>query len=194
MKSSAEAEFQAFVVSRWPRMLRTARLLTGHHHDAEDLVQSALATAYAKWERVVRADDPDAYVWRIMINTNTDRLRRNRAREWLTARFPESAAPDRTDRIADRGELMAALHRLPARQRAVIVLRYLEDRSESEVATLLGTRVGTVRSHAARALRKLREHPGVTDRTGAADSAGPAPAERARIPAGPRAPRKAARS
>ncbi|GGT16447.1 RNA polymerase sigma factor [Streptomyces kurssanovii] len=161
MKTSAEVEFRAFVVSRWPRMLRTAHLLTGHHHDAEDLVQAALAKAYVKWERVQGADDPDSYVWRIMINANVDRLRRTRLREWLTIRFPETAAPDRSDAVAQRGAVMDALGQLPPKQRAVVVLRYLEDRSESEVARLLGTGIGTVRSHTARALKKLREHPGI---------------------------------
>ncbi|MFF8315918.1 SigE family RNA polymerase sigma factor [Streptomyces bobili] len=157
MKTSTEAEFRAFMVSRWPRMLRTAHFLTGHHQDAEDLVQAALAKAYVKWERVRRTDDPDAYVWRIMINTNADRLRRMKVREWLTTRFPEPAAPDHNEAFADRSALLDALARLPAKQRAVVVLRYLEDRSESEVARLLGTGVGTVRSHTARALKKLRE-------------------------------------
>jgi RNA polymerase sigma-70 factor (sigma-E family) len=157
LKTSTEAEFRAFMVSRWPRMLRTAHLLTGHHQDAEDLVQAALAKAYVKWERVRRTDDPDAYVWRIMINTNADRLRRMKVREWLTTRFPEPAAPDRNEAFAERSALLDALARLPAKQRAVVVLRYLEDRSESEVARLLGTGVGTVRSHTARALKKLRE-------------------------------------
>ncbi|MER6910736.1 SigE family RNA polymerase sigma factor [Streptomyces sp. NPDC000594] len=163
MNSSTEAEFRAFVASRWPRMLRTARLLTGNHHDAEDLVQSALVKTYVKWERVRRAEELDAYVWRIMINTNRDRVRLNRVREWLTTRFPETAAPERADGIAEAGALAEALSLLPARQRAVIVLRYLEDRSETEVARILGTHVGTVRSHAARALYRLREQPGVLE-------------------------------
>ncbi|MFD7438233.1 SigE family RNA polymerase sigma factor [Streptomyces sp. NPDC059861] len=158
MKTSTEAEFRAFMVSRWPRMLRTAHLLTGQHHDAEDLVQTALAKAYVKWERIRRTDDPDAYVWRIMININVDRLRRMKGREWLTTRFPEPEAPDHTDGFAERSAILDALSRLPPKQRAVTVLRYLEDRSESEVARLLGTTVGTVRSHTARALKKLREH------------------------------------
>ncbi|MGW1542188.1 SigE family RNA polymerase sigma factor [Streptomyces sp. NPDC002309] len=158
MKTSTEAEFREFVVSRWPRMLRTAHLLTGQHHDAEDLVQTALAKAYVKWERIRRTDDPDAYVWRIMININVDRLRRMKGREWLTTRFPEPQAPDHIEGLAERSAIRDALSRLPPKQRAVAVLRYLEDRSESEVARLLGTSVGTVRSHAARALKKLREH------------------------------------
>ncbi|MTE20150.1 SigE family RNA polymerase sigma factor [Streptomyces sp. TRM43335] len=156
MKTSAEADFREYVADRWPRMLRTAYLLTGNHHDAEDLVQASLAKAYTRWERVQRADDPDAYVWRIMINTNVDRLRGLRVREWLTTRFPESQTADGTDRIVDRNLLLKALGRLPARQRAVLVLRFLEDRSETEVAKVLGTRVGTVRSHTARALARLR--------------------------------------
>lgn len=156
MKKSAETEFRLFVTSRWPRLLRTAYLLTGHHQDAEDLVQSALTKTYAKWERVNRSDDPDAYVWRIMINTNTDRLRRFKLGEWLTHWFPEPATPDRTDQVVERSVLLDALIRLPARQRATVVLRYLEDRSETEVAELLGTGVGTVRSQNAKALSKLR--------------------------------------
>ncbi|HZG02282.1 MAG TPA: SigE family RNA polymerase sigma factor [Streptomyces sp.] len=159
MKTSSEAEFREYVASRWPRMLRTAYLLTGHHHDAEDLVQAALARAYTRWERVRRTDDPDAYVWRIMINANVDRLRGLRVREWLTTRFPESResqVADRADQVVDRSLLLDALGRLPARQRAVLVLRFLEDRSETEVARVLGTRVGTVRSHTSRALARLR--------------------------------------
>ncbi|MEU1281818.1 SigE family RNA polymerase sigma factor [Streptomyces sp. NPDC005805] len=172
MKTSAEADFRDFVAARWPRMLRTAHLLTGHHHDAEDLVQAALAKAYVKWDRVRRAEDPDSYVWRIMINTHRDRLRRVRLREWLTTRIPESAAPDRADAVTERGAVLDALAQLTPRQRTVVVLRYLEDRSESEVAALLGTGVGTVRTHVARALGKLREHPGIAPARAATVGAG----------------------
>ncbi|MCZ7416361.1 MULTISPECIES: SigE family RNA polymerase sigma factor [unclassified Streptomyces] len=156
MNKSAEDDFRSFVEGRWPRLLRTAYLLTGHHQDAEDLVQAALARAYTRWERVRNARDPEAYVWRILINTNADRIRRRRLGEWLTQWLPERAAPDRTDQLVERSLLLDALRRLPARQRATVVLRYLEDRSETEVAELLGTGVGTVRSHTARALARLR--------------------------------------
>ncbi|MEE1928614.1 SigE family RNA polymerase sigma factor [Streptomyces sp. TRM 70351] len=156
MKKSAEDDFRSFVHSRWSRLLRTAYLLTGHHQDAEDLVQAALARAYTRWEKVRRARDPDAYVWRILINTNTDRLRRNRISEWLTHWLPERATSDRADQVVERSVLLDALRTLPVRQRATVVLRYLEDRSESEVAELLGTGVGTVRSQTARALTRLR--------------------------------------
>jgi len=151
-----EDDFQVFMVARWPALLRTAYLLTGNRHDAEDLAQAALARAFSKWSRVRRADNPDAYVWRIMINVNVDRIRKLKGREWLTHRLPEHPAADRSEEVVARGALLDALGRLPAQQRAVVVLRYMEDRTESEVAQLLGVGVGTVRSHAARARAKLR--------------------------------------
>lgn len=158
MKKSTEDEFGMFVHSRWSRLLRTAYLITGHHQDAEDLVQAALIRAYTRWERVRSARDPDAYVWRILLNTNADRLRRKKLGEWLTHWLPERASTDRADQVVERSALMDALRTLPARQRATVVLRYLEDRSESEVAEILGTGIGTVRSQTARALTRLRTH------------------------------------
>ncbi|ARQ69870.1 SigE family RNA polymerase sigma factor [Streptomyces marincola] len=157
MRESVEADFRSFMTSRWTRLLRTAYLLAGNHHDAEDLAQTALTKAYCGWERVRRADDPDAYVWRIMINVHRDRLRGIKLREWLTSWLPERAAADGSERVVVRGALMQALGRLSPKQRAVVVLRYLEDRSETEVAALLGMGVGTVRTHSARGLRRLRE-------------------------------------
>jgi RNA polymerase sigma-70 factor (sigma-E family) len=162
---TTEADFRAFMTARWSRLLRTAFLLTGHHQDAEDLAQSALARACARWERVMRARDPDAYVWRIMINLHRDRMRRAGLRERLTGRPPDRSAADHSDELVVRGVLLDALRRLPARQRAVVVLRYLEDRTESQVATLLGTGVGTVRSQTYRALARLRRDGAVRDIT-----------------------------
>ncbi|GAB2877006.1 SigE family RNA polymerase sigma factor [Streptomyces mayteni] len=127
--------------------------MNGH----EDVVQATFAKVYAKWDRVRRADDTDAsYVWRMLINTNGEPLRRQRVREWLTTLVPDRQARDRADQIADRDALTQALLRLPARQRAAVVLRYAEDLGEREVARLLGTGVGTVRSHTARGLARLR--------------------------------------
>ncbi|GAA2374547.1 SigE family RNA polymerase sigma factor [Streptomyces carpaticus] len=179
-----DADFRAFATGRWPRLLRTAYLLTGHHHDAEDLVQVALVKAYARWHRVAQASDPDAYVWRILINAHRDRIRGLRVFEWLTVRFPERSERDRTEQVLDREVLARALQRLPPRQRAAVVLRYIEDRTETEVAALLAVRIGTVRSRAARGLEKLRADPAVrelrapageqevTDRAGAAQRSG----------------------
>jgi RNA polymerase sigma-70 factor (sigma-E family) len=149
--------FSEYMVSRWDRLLRTAYLLTGNQHDGEDLAQAALARAYSRWRRVRAADDPDAYVWRIMLNLHTERRRRlSFLRERPTGDLPEDATADASEQVLLRGVLRRALALLPPRQRAVVVLRYLEDRSETEVARLMGTSIGTVRTHAFRALTRLR--------------------------------------
>ncbi|WP_461029711.1 SigE family RNA polymerase sigma factor, partial [Streptomyces sparsus] len=115
MNKSAEDDFRSFVDSRWARLLATAYLLTGHQHDAEDLVQAALVRAYTRWDKVRVARNPEAYVWRILINTNVDRLRRRKLGEWLTHWLPERSAPDFTDRLVEQGVLWEALRALPAR-------------------------------------------------------------------------------
>ncbi|MCZ2523975.1 SigE family RNA polymerase sigma factor [Streptomyces sp. HB2AG] len=157
MNSDTDEGFRAFVVGRWPRMLRTAYLLTGNHHDAEELVQTALARAYAKWGRVLRSDDADAYVWQIMVHANADRFRRRRIREWVTHRLPETPVADRTGQVEEHRSLMEALGRLSARQRSVLVLRYFEDMTHRQIAGLLGTREATVRSQITRGLARLRQ-------------------------------------
>ncbi|MFJ3926757.1 SigE family RNA polymerase sigma factor [Streptomyces sp. NPDC090022] len=158
-----EAEFQAFVRARWSHLVRTAYLLTGDPHDAEDLAQTALAKAYRSWRRVCRTDHPEAYVRRMLVSCNSDRFRKRRVTERLTAVPPDThASPDPAVAWADeRNALMTALAGLPARQRAVVVLRYWEDLSEAEVAEALGCSPGTVKSQASKALAKLRACPGL---------------------------------
>ncbi len=148
-------EFTEFMHGRWSTLVRFGYGLTGDLGLAEDLAQTALTRACVAWPRVRRADDPDAYVRRIMINTNRSRLRRRRVAELLTGSPPEAAA---TAAGADEGrpELIAALMSLPAGQRAVLVLRYWMDLSEAETAASLGCSVGNVKSQAARGLAKLR--------------------------------------
>jgi RNA polymerase sigma-70 factor (sigma-E family) len=158
MTPEHEREFREFVTARSPALLRTAYLLTGDVHHAQDLLQTALLGAARRWSGIHRRDQPDAYVRRAMYN--------HQARWWrLRATRPESpmadppqpaAAGDHAQQIADRDGLMGALRRLPPRQRAVVVLRYYEDRSEAEVASLLRISLGTVRSQASKALAKLR--------------------------------------
>jgi len=154
-----DAEFRDFVLARRGALMRSAYLLTGDRGLAEDLVQTALAKAYTAWKRVRGSDDPDAYVARVLINAHISERRRRRVREWFPGSVPERAAADRTDALADRSVLMAALAELPPRQRAAVVLRFWEDRSETVVADLLGCSVGAVRSHAHRGLAKLRKNP-----------------------------------
>lgn len=163
MQAEQEAEFQEFVTARWPHLVRTAYLLTGDVHHAEDLTQTALAKAYRSWRRVSRSDRPEAYVRRILVNCNSDRFRKRRVTEALTAVPPEVAGRDEAVSWADeRSALLAALAGLPPKQRAVIVMRYWEDLSEAEVAEVLGCSPGTVKSQASKALAKLRTHPGLT--------------------------------
>ncbi|WP_330327686.1 SigE family RNA polymerase sigma factor [Streptomyces pseudovenezuelae] len=167
-KEARDAEFQSFVVGRWPRLLRTAFLLTGEQHAAEDLVQSTLERAYVAWRRVGAADDPDAYVRRVMINVHARRHRR-RLKEFLAPKDDSGLTrelPDADDRIAradDRGALLTVLAALPVRQREAVVLRYWEDLSEAQTAEAMGCSVGAVKSNAARGIAKLRALPGLAE-------------------------------
>ena len=158
-KDHHEGEFRDFVLARRRALMRTAYLLTGDTGRAEDLVQTTLAKAFVAWRRVRAVDDPDAYVARILINAHNSEQRRKRVREWLPGTVPDRAAADGAEVVADRSALMAALATLAPRQRAVVVLRFWEDRSENDVAHLLGCSVGTVRSQASRGLAKLRTSP-----------------------------------
>lgn len=162
MHTEEEAEFQAFTRTRWAHLVRTAYLLTGDWHHAEDLTQTALAKAYRSWRRVSRADSPDAYVRRMLVSCNSDRFRKRRVAERLTGALPEVAAPgDTAGQVDQRRTLLDALATLPTRQRAVVVLRYWDDRTEAEVAQAMGCSLGTVKSQAAKGLAKLRAHPGL---------------------------------
>ncbi len=145
-------EFDEYVVARRTALVRSAVLLGCPEWDAEDVVQSALLRCYRHWRRVVRADRPDAYVYRVLVNT----LRDDRARRWHgetpTEVLPDTGHhPDLTTGLAVR----AALGRMRREQREVLVLRYYADLSEADIAAVLGIAPGTVKSRAARALREL---------------------------------------
>ena len=155
-----EREFDAFVVARSPGLLRTAFLLTGDRHGAEDLLQTALAKAWFVWSRIEW--EPEAYVRRIMATTSVSWWRRRWISETPTSDLPETGVPPESELAAERNDLWRALRRLPPRQRAVVVLRYVEDRSEAETAQLLDCSPGTVKSQAAKALAKLRVDPALT--------------------------------
>ena len=153
---SVDEEFAAYMAARQPALLRTAYLLTGDPHTAEDVVQTALAKLYLAWESVHRREAVDAYVRRIMVNECHSLWRRPwRRREVATERLPERAFEDpHDDGVA--AEVWAVVATLPPRQRAVIVLRYYEQLSEAEIAATLGISTGTVKSQASRALAALR--------------------------------------
>lgn len=151
-----DAEFRDFMVGRWSSLVRFAYGLTGDRGHAEDLAQVALAKAYASWSRVRGADDPDAYVRRILINANHGRFRKRRVAELGGDQLPEPSVVDPTGDLDQRSALVAALMELPSKQREVVVLRYWEGLTENQAAAILGCSVGNVKSQASRALAKLR--------------------------------------
>jgi len=157
MDVSADEEFSQFMQGRWSQLVRLGYGLTGDLQTAEDLAQTAFARAYASWGRVRRADDPDAYVRRIVVNSNRNRFRKIRVSELLTDSLPELAASaDGVSQRDDRALLIQELMRLSYGQRAAVVLRYWLDLSEAETAAILGCSVGNVKSQTARGLAKLR--------------------------------------
>lgn len=152
----AFAGFREFVLARGPALTRTAYLLTGDRTAAEDLVQAALVKAAVRWRRLVAGGDPEAYLRRIIINDQISGWRRRGRHETAMSDPPDPGLPDPADATARRLDLAAALAQLAPRQRAVIVLRFYEDRSEAETAALLGCAIGTVKSQTADALARLR--------------------------------------
>ncbi len=151
------ADFEEFVVARRGALLRTAYLLTGDHHDAEDLVQSTLIKVVPKWGRIKQGPEP--YVRRVLARESVNRWRRRRWREVTTDTVQEvmhHPNPDSAADNADRIELLEDLRRLSPRQRAVLVLRYFDDLTEADTAAELGISVGTVKSHVRDALSSLR--------------------------------------
>jgi RNA polymerase sigma-70 factor (sigma-E family) len=149
------ADFAKFVDEALPALLRFGYVLTGNAQEAEDLVQDALAKSLRRWRRV-RADNPVAYTRRVMVNTHLTRWRRWSARVRL-GDVPDAATDDAgLRRGEDWDALRRALALLPSRQRAVLVLRYLEDLPDTTIAVLLGCSTSTVRSHASRGLAALR--------------------------------------
>lgn len=153
--------FRDFVHSSSPQLLRTAWLLTGDWHRAEDLVQAALVKALPRWDRLTRRDKPDLYVRKIILNSYLSWRRRRASTEIILDLIPDLPAPDNRD-VDLHADVIAAVRTLPPRQRAVIALRYFDDLAETDTATVLGCSVGTVKSHTARALTALRANPTLT--------------------------------
>ncbi|MEV4279085.1 SigE family RNA polymerase sigma factor [Actinoplanes xinjiangensis] len=151
--TGVDSDFAAFVEARQHRLLRSAYLVCGDHHLAEDLLQGALVKLALRWNRV-REGDPEAFLRTVMYRDAVSWWRRFR-REQLSDAPPERPAGG--DDVPNRLVFEAALRRLPPRQRAVLVLRYFDDLTEARTADILGVTVGTVKSQASAALRKLRD-------------------------------------
>jgi RNA polymerase sigma-70 factor (sigma-E family) len=165
--------FEAFAAESGGELLRIATLLTSDPHLAEDVYQETLQRLAARWSRV---DNPRAFCRRVMHNIVIDQSRAAARRPRETPLFPASERSDLEsaaahDAVELRPALFGALDTLTAQQRAIVVLRYFDDRSEAEVAKLLGVSAGTVKSTASRAMAQLRVHPGLTAIFAATDSA-----------------------
>ena len=151
--------FEEYVAARWAPLVRNVYMLGCAPAEAEDVVQDALFDVWRHWARVTKADDVDAYVFRVVLNKlkRTRRFARPAHVEALTDR-DEFAVPDATTTSLLELDIRESLRRLPMDQRAVIVLRYLADQSEDSIARILGVPLGTVKSRTHRGLQKLEGH------------------------------------
>jgi RNA polymerase sigma-70 factor (sigma-E family) len=168
-----EAEFSGFVARESGQLLGFAFLLVSNRHDAEDLVQQALLRTAARWPAARQS--PAGYSRTVLLNLARDRWRARLRRDAEMLSPDLTALPSAMDAAAavlDRQLLLRACRRLPLQQRAVLVLRFWEDRSVEETAAVLGCTAGMVKSHTHRALARLRE--------ALTDPDGPAPGERTR--------------
>lgn len=153
MPTTAAQDFDAFVTARWLSLVRTAYLMGCRPDEAEDAAQATLVSVWRHWRRVSNADSPEAYVTRCLLNE----VRRGaRRRPRSSARFStEPTMRDTSDAALARIDVWRLLDSLSHDQRTVVVLRHLEDRSEAEVAALLGVAPGTVKSRLSRAMSHL---------------------------------------
>lgn len=160
-------DFESWLAAREPALQRTAHLLTGDIHSAQDLLQNTLARLYLRWERVRTADNVDAYARQALVNEFRTAWRRPRRRvEHIVELVPERPAPEAPAYDGSREAVWRFVCSLPAKQRAVVVLRFYEQLTEAEIADLMSISVGTVKSQSSRALAALRaalpDHPEIT--------------------------------
>ena len=153
---NGEAELRDFVAARGAALSKAAFLLTGEHQAAEDLVQETYVVLVRRWQKAGTVD-PEAYVRRILYSRFIDGWRRRRLLELPWASPPDAAGGDEERTATDRLTLQDALGRLTPRQRAVVVLRFYEDLTESQTAAALGISPNTVKSQSRVALQRLRE-------------------------------------
>ena len=157
MNRADEDEYRQFVAARLDSLRRTAYLFCRDWHTADDLVSITIGKLYRHWRRVKAAENVDAYVRRVLTHAWLDERRRPWRRERSTDEVPDQAGVDLPEpALIDRELLLDLLGQLPARRRAVIVLRFYCDLSVEETAGILGVSTGTVKSQAARGLEALR--------------------------------------
>jgi RNA polymerase sigma-70 factor (sigma-E family) len=149
--------FEEFARARLPAVLAFATVLAGQRATAEDLAQEVLIRVHARWDTIGQLDRPELYVRKMILNEFLSWRRRS----WRLipsggTELARDAVPDHADGYAEHQALLAEIAKLPRRQRAVLVLRYFEDRPDAEIAELLGCAPGSVRAYASRGLTALR--------------------------------------
>jgi len=149
--------FSEFVEARSASLFRTAYLMVGDHHLAEDLLQEALVKTLLAWPRLYDHATVDAYTRRIIVTTSISWRRRRSFHERPSEHLPERLETDASDAVVTHDAVIAALLRVPPRQRAAIVLRYYQDLTEAQTAEVLGCSVGAVKSQVSAGLSRLRE-------------------------------------
>lgn len=150
-----QSDFTEYAAARWPSLVRTAVFLGCRPDDAQDLVQTTLVKCFVAWSKVRRAEDRDAYVYRVLLNALRDGRRRHWTREVPTEAPPESVVADRSGAVDLAVSVDRALGKLSNEHRQVLTLRFLAGLSEQQTATALDIPVGTVKSRASRALASL---------------------------------------
>jgi len=157
MRAEARQEYVEYVTARLPSLRRLAYLLCGDEHTADDLVQQTITKLYVRWRRIGGVEHVDQYVRTMLVRTFLDERRRPWSRVGLDGVPRDTPDPGSgVDHVADHVVLRAALARVPRRQQAVLVLRFLCDLPVEEVATILDCAPGTVKSQSARGLATLR--------------------------------------
>jgi RNA polymerase sigma-70 factor (sigma-E family) len=173
--------FEEFMATRLPALLNFAAVLAGNRATAEDLAQDVLAKAYTRWDRIGGLDRPDLYVRKMILNEFLSWRRRSWRLVPVADTWHSGSVPDHAQQHSERDALLAEIGKLTRRQRAVLVLRYYEDRGDAEIAELLGCAPATVRAYASRGLAALR----IEMRPAPPSAAGAAPPRAGRAPAIP---------
>jgi RNA polymerase sigma-70 factor (sigma-E family) len=164
MAAEVPRSFELAFADLYTLAYRVAYRILGDRPEAQDVAQEALARATVRWDKL--HDRPEGWVSRVASNLALDRYRKRRRRRSLAQTGPVGIVDDQT---VERSDLVIALRRLPRRQREVVVLRYLADFSEKDVASALGCSIGSVKTHASRGLSGLRRHLGHPETGGGDD-------------------------
>lgn len=159
-------DFAEWAHGRWAGLVRAAIVLGCTLEEGQDLAQTTLERCYGSWRRVQDAHDPEAYVYRILLNCHRDSRRRRWWGERPTDLLPDRGVADQTDRVDTADAVRRALADLTAEQRQVVALRFYAHLSEQQTAEVLGVAVGTVKSRLSRALRRLEGSVHLTDLNG----------------------------